>query len=340
MAPNAAPHAAPHAATTAGTTRMTHRIDVAAQPEAVYRIVADVARWPLYFPPTVRAAQTSVTESADGGATEETIRLWALANGRLRTWESRRSLRPQSLQVEFEQVTPASPVALMGGAWRLEPTPEGGTSVRLEHWFRAAGDDPAALEQITRAVDTNSRSELEHLRRAAERGDTEAELYLDFSDSETVAGSLSDVYDFVYEAAKWPVRLPHVARLELQEDEPGLQFMEMDTRSPDGSVHTTASGRVCETDRRITYKQTTLPPAFLAHNGEWTFEAHPEDDTVTVTSRHFVLLDPEGLAKLPQPPASLDAAKQAVRHALGSNSRATMAKAREFAEARRLAPAK
>ncbi|PKK13866.1 MAG: cyclase [Thermomonospora sp. CIF 1] len=312
-------------------TEVSHRIDVAAPAQAVYRIVADVSRWPLYFPPTVRA------ERIDGDDAEERIRIWALANGELRTWESRRRLYPDRHRVEFEQTRPQHPVAAMGGAWTIRPRPDGGCTVVLDHHYRAVDDDPVGLDRIARAVDSNSRSELEHLRRAAERGDAEAELLLDFSDTETVTGPLEEVYDFIYDVAKWPERIPHVQRIEVREDTPGLQYMEMDTRSPDGSVHTTISGRVC-LPRRISYKQVKLPPVLAAHNGEWLFEPGP-DGTVTVTARHQVILDPEGIAALPDPPPSPAAAREAVRHALGSNSRATMAKAREFVESRAAARA-
>ncbi|MDQ0832544.1 aromatase [Streptomyces achromogenes] len=309
-----------------GTTEVTHRIEVSAPASAVYRIVAEVGLWPLYFPPTVRAERTG------GDETDERIRIWALANGELRTWESRRRLDPAGLRIEFEQIEPREPVAAMGGTWRVTERPDGGCTVELDHFYRAVDGDPVAHERISRAVDTNSRSELEHLRRAAERGDAERELLFDFADTETFTGSIEEAYAFIYEASRWPERLPHVARLELREEETGLQFMEMDTRSPDGSLHTTASGRVCEPLRRITYKQTILPPVLHAHNGEWRFEEGP-DGTVKVTSYHQVLLDPAGIDALPDPPKTLADARQAVRHALGSNSRATMAKARAFVQA-------
>src|SRR5689334_5050275 len=79
---------------------LTHRIRVSAPAEAAYRIVADVSLWPLYFPPTVRAERIS----GDGAA--ERIRLWAVANGELRSWESRRRLYPAARRVEFEQAEP------------------------------------------------------------------------------------------------------------------------------------------------------------------------------------------------------------------------------------------
>ncbi|MEU6838656.1 aromatase/cyclase [Streptomyces rubiginosohelvolus] len=308
-------------------TEVTHTITVPAGADAVYRVVSDVGLWPLYFPPTLRAERVS------GDDREEHIRIWAMANDEIRTWESRRRLRPEAHRVEFEQATPTDPVAEMGGAWSVTEHGDGTSTVVLDHFYRATGDDPAQLARIARAVEDNSTSELEHLRRAVERGENERELLLDFSDSLTIRGSLKDTYDFLYDVRHWPDRIPHVLRIGLREDVEGLQHMEMDTRSPDGSVHTTVSGRVCEPQKRIAYKQVKLPPVLQAHNGEWLFTS-PADGVVEVTSRHRVILDPEGIAALPNPPASLEAARKAVRDSLGANSRATLARAQEYVEAR------
>ncbi len=302
--------------TTDNSTLVTHQVTVKAPAAAVYQVIADVSQWPLCFPPTVRA------ERVGGDDAEEIIRIWAVANDELRTWESRRWLSASDLRVEFAQTKPGHPVAAMSGTWRIAEDGDG-CLVSLDHAYRAVDDAPAALALIARAVDTNSRAELEHLRRAAERS-AESGLVLDFSDSQTMHGSLSDAYAFIYHADRWPERLPHVARVELRENVPGLQRMEMDTRSGDGT-HTTVSYRVCEPGL-ISYKQTILPQALAAHSGQWTFLAGPGGQ-VTVTSRHQVILDPDGIARLPRPPASLRAARDMVRAALGGNSRATMARA-------------
>jgi len=305
-----------------GVTEVSHTIDVAAPADAVYRIIADVSLWPLYFPPTVRA------ERIAGGDTDEIIAIWASAEDRLRTWHSHRRLDPGSRTVAFEQTRPQAPVAAMGGAWTIEETPEGCTVV-LDHFYRAADDDPEAHALITRAVEGNSLAELGRLKHAAELGERENGLVFEFSDTEEMTCTQEEAYAFIYEAAAWPERLSHVARLDLREDAPGMQRMEMDTRSPDGSLHTTVSFRVCEPGSRIVYKQTILPKALQAHNGEWLFATRP-DGTVTITSRHQVMLDPVGLAGLPVPPASVEDAHDAVRQALGANSRATMVAVRSF----------
>ncbi|MEV0667870.1 aromatase/cyclase [Actinomadura luteofluorescens] len=310
---------------TAATVRHTeHTTRIAAPPDAVYRIVADVTSWPVHFPPTVHAVRVSGDDRA------ERIRIWALANGALRTWVSRRALDAAARTVEFAQAEPSAPVAEMRGTWRIAPDGDGGSRVELAHDYAAVGDDPDALALIDRAVEGNSTAELDALRRAAETGGDEG-LTLEFSDGELVHGPLEAAYDFVNECDRWPERLPHVLRVALTEDEPGLQFMEMDTRSPDGSAHTTASGRVCVPGERIVYKQTTTPPVMRTHNGEWRFE-DAGDGAVRVTSRHTVVIDPGALGGPAAGGMDLPAVRERIRDTLGANSRATLRAAKRYAE--------
>ena len=43
--------------------------------------------------------------------------------------------------------------------------------------------------------------------------------------------SQEEVYEFLYRASEWPQRVPHVDRVDLTEDAPGVQVMAMDTRT-------------------------------------------------------------------------------------------------------------
>jgi aromatase len=140
------------------------------------------------------------------------------------------------------------------------------------------------------------------------------------------------VYAFLDRADLWPERLPHVARLDLTEDEPGVQRMDMDTRSPDGSTHNTTSVRVCFEDRNmIVYKQLRVPVAMSGHTGRWVIESLG-DGTVRATSWHTVTLDPEGVRAALGPGATLAEARALVRKALGTNSSTTLRHAKQFAE--------
>jgi aromatase len=130
----------------------------------------------------------------------------------------------------------------------------------------------------------------------------------------------------------WPERVAHVDRLDLTEDEPGVQVMAMDTRTADGSVHTTESVRVCfPDDLRIVYKQTATPALMAAHTGRWTI-VPAEGGGVTATSQHGVVLREEPIQKILGEDADTARARTYVREALGRNSTATLKLAKQFAE--------
>jgi ribosome-associated toxin RatA of RatAB toxin-antitoxin module len=303
------------------TTQTRHSITVSAPAEAAYEVVADVSRWPVFFTPTIHA------ERVGGDDTDERIRLWAFANEQVKTWTSRRWLDPASRRVSFRQEVSSHPVARMQGEWLTSPAPGGTCDVTLTHAFAAADDEPGAVELISRAVDANSRAELQSLKAAAEHP---AEPVFTFADSVIIKAPRRRVYDFIYRCQDWPERLPHVSRLELEEDVPGLQVMEMDTRSPDGTVHTTRSGRVCFPDTRIVYKQSRVPPVLSAHVGEWLFRETAAG--VELTARHSVVVSAGAVPQVLGPDATVPRARAQVRDALAANSMATMGQARAWAE--------
>ncbi|XVQ14174.1 aromatase/cyclase [Spirillospora sp. CA-255316] len=307
-----------------GTREVEHRTDVDAPAETVYRLVADVERWPRIFPPSVHA------EYVEKGAADEVIRLWAVANGEPKTWTSRRRLDADALRVDFRQEVPARPVAAMGGAWLVEPLSDRASRVRLLHDYRAVDDDPGSLRRIDAAVDQNSGSELAAIKDAAEAGAGAAGTFLTFEDTVAVDGPGRLVYDFLNEADRWTERLPHVAGIVLTEDSPGLQTLEMDTRAEDGSVHTTRSVRVCFPYDRIVYKQLRVPPLLTLHTGVWTVEEEP--GRTLVRSRHTVRVNEANIETVLGAGADLGKAKSMVRSSIGGNSLATLNRAKRFAE--------
>ncbi|MFB4310305.1 aromatase/cyclase [Actinomadura sp. GTD37] len=305
-----------------------HDITVAAPPEAVYRIVADVEDWPQIFGPTVHA------ERVGGGDGWERIRIWATANGAAKTWTSRRELDAAALRIGFRQERSQPPVGAMSGEWVIEPLPGGGCRVRLLHAYRAATDDPADLAWIDRAVDRNSVQELAALAaRADEARRGGGGPLLTFEDALGVDGRAEDVYDFLNEAGSWRERLPHVARVVVDEPTPGLQVLEMDTSTKDGARHTTRSVRVCRPHASIVYKQIQVPALMTLHTGAWLIGARPGGG-VSVVSRHTVRIDEDAIAPVLGDGADLAGARAFVREALGANSRATLGHAKAYAEAR------
>lgn len=309
-------------AQTAGNHTTTHTVIIGAPAKVVYDIIADVTRWPFTFGPTVHA------EVFETDGSTERLRLWAFANGAVRTWTSRRTLDPEGLTVRFEQEKSAAPVVSMGGEWRIEEISENATRVDLLHHFRTA--TPDTVELVWTAVENNSNAELDALKRTAEQGDDYHRLLLQFSDSVTIDGAKQDVYDFLHAAELWPQRLPHVARLDLTEAVTGVQAMEMDTRSTDGSIHTTHSVRVCFPNDTIVYKQTATPAVMAAHTGKWTFVETPQG--VVATSHHTVVIRPEKVTEVLGPEGTLDQARVLIQKALSTNSCTTLQHAKAFAE--------
>lgn len=309
--------------TTSAVRNTEHTVDVGAPAGRVYELLADVGNWPETFPPTVHA------ECVEKNGNSELIRLWATANGTAKTWTSRRHHDPARMTIGFRQERSQYPVGGMGGRWVVQPVSESQCRVLLLHDFYAVRDDPADLDWISQAVDQNSAAELHALKAAAEL--TGPDGLFTFEDIVEVDGSAADVYDFLNEAQLWSERLPHVARVSLKEETSGLQILEMDTRTADGSVHTTKSVRVCRPHTTIVYKQTVLPPLMALHTGSWHIRAG-EARGVFVTSRHTVRINPARVPDLLGPDANVQSAQEVVRKALSANSLITLRAAKAFAE--------
>jgi aromatase len=304
-----------------------HTIIVDAPAQVVYGIIADAPSWPVRFAPTVHVERT---ERSPGS---ERLRIRALAGDQVKAWTSHRELDPVGLLITFRQEVSQPPIASMAGQWLMEPLPGDRTRVVLSHSFRAVNDDPQDLAWIREVTDRNSTSELAGLKSVAEGlAGRDDDTEFSFEDTVVVRGSAADIYAFINDAREWADRLPHVSRMDLREDEPGVQVMEMDTVAPNGSVHTTKSVRVCFTDERILYKQTVVPALMAAHTGEW--RVVPVDDGVAVSSRHTVVLRPESVTSVLGPDATLADARRFAHNALSTNSGITLRHAKEFAEER------
>ncbi|WP_338683214.1 aromatase/cyclase [Streptomyces acidiscabies] len=308
------------------TEHTSHEIAIEAPPDTVYRVIADAAAWPQHFAPTLRVEQTPLDAST------ERLRIWATANDEVKSWTSLRTLSPEAHRVEFRQEVSSAPVASMAGTWTAEPLPGGGTRLVLTHDFAAVDDDPSGLDWIRAATDRNSATELANIKSVAERWDRLGELVFSFEDAVTVKGDARSVYDFLYQAESWPTRLPHVERLDLREEVPGIQAMTMDTLAKDGSVHTTESIRICLPDElRIAYKQLVPPSLMASHTGEWTLT--DTDDGVLAISRHTVTVNEANILQVLGESGTVASARDFIRRAAGGNSLVTLQHAKAFVEA-------
>ncbi|WP_369364425.1 aromatase/cyclase [Streptomyces sp. CG4] len=299
-----------------------HEIKIAAPAADIYRLLAQAENWPQLFPPNIHV------DHVERGQREERIRIWATAGDTVKNWTSRRTLNPEALRIAFRQEISSPPVAAMGGTWQIEDLPSGEALVRLGHDFRAT--DESSLAWLEEIVDRNSRAELESLKALAESKEATDELTCSFEDTVQVMGEAQDVYDFIYEANLWTDRLPHVVTVRLDQPAPGLQALEMETLSKDGSTHTTKSYRVGLAPHRIVYKQITLPALITLHTGRWTFT--PTDDGVEASSQHTFTVNTAAITKVLGEQSTVQDAIEYVRAALSTNSMTTLTLAKAHAE--------
>ncbi|MDL5205403.1 aromatase/cyclase [Streptomyces sp. ALI-76-A] len=305
--------------------RTSHSVEVDAPAGVVYGLISDAQRWPLFFPENVHV------ERLEFDGTNERLRMWATVDGRVRSWISERAQDPATRCVEFRHTHPQLPVTTMRGTWIAEERADGTSVLTLLHDFAVHGDSARDTAWVEQVLDTNSRAELASLRSLAERWKRFDELVLSFEDTVRIQAPAEHVYDFLYRVADWPTLIPHVARLELTEDAPGVQLMSMDTLTADGAVHTTESVRICFPHAgRIVYKQTATPALMEAHTGEWNVVS--DVDGVTAVAQHSVVLREEAVEQVLGADADLDRARRYVREALGRNSTATLQLARRYAE--------
>lgn len=304
---------------------MSHQRVVEAAFPDVYRLVADVTWWPVIFEPSVLVRHLERT------AGMERFRLWAMVNGEVKNWTSRREFLPQQRTITFEQERSAAPIASMGGRWTFEEVGARSTKITLDHHFSVIPGGDA--EAIATAVDRNSVTELATLARIAELGYPVPQVVCAFEEKIPLDVPLAELYDFVYRSDRWPEHVPHVGRVELTEDEPGVQLMEMDTITAGGVPHTTRSIRICVPGERIDYKQL-LPPAMLfGHSGSWEFTGSA--DGVVATARHLVAINPQVARETLGAGTDLADARAYLADALGTNSRNTLLCAVREIEGRR-----
>ncbi|MFF1699306.1 SRPBCC family protein [Streptomyces sp. NPDC058257] len=316
--------------------RLRHSVEVAAPAGAVFALLADTARRPLYSPHILHI------ERLDFDGVRERLRVWESAGGRIRSSLQARVRHPHERRIEFVQLGHGTPVESMSGEWTVEDGVGGGSVVTVRHEFTVVGDrdDDAAGECLV--AGDNARAELESLRRVAESRVGVDDLVLSFEESVRVNGPGELLYDFLYRAADWPGLLPHMRRLKLTESSPGTQILDYDVLLPDGAVRTAGAVRLCFPHAgRIVFTQTAPSAPVAAHTGEWS--VLPDEHGVRVIAQHSVLLD-ETAARAPaasgqlatgpaaRAPSAMEVVRHRVRQAIGRTSLATLELAREHAE--------
>ncbi|MGV9293038.1 aromatase/cyclase [Amycolatopsis sp. NPDC003676] len=297
---------------------------VAAPPSTAREVALDVARWPQIHPSAVHVECLERTENSD------LLQYWSVLDEHtVRTWRARR--RVADFQVRFAQEPPEAPFASAAGGWSFEPVNGGETLVTRFEEFMLRDDARITADEARENVLKDCREDLAALRYAAEDRDALEQLTVSFEDPLFIVGAVKDAYDYLYEAEKWPARLPHVTRLVLDEEVPNIQFFDMDTVSADNSRHTTRSVRICLPQHKIVYKQLQPPKTMDAHTGHWEFAEAPEG--LVATARHTATIKPSGL-HLFGDGTTVEHARRCLRRVLSANSMENLRLAKAYAEAR------
>lgn len=308
-----------------GTHPIQQSVLIGASAPVVYDIVADITQWAQFFGPAMHAER--LEESAGG----DVVRRWALGEGeQVRIWTSARQLDRAALRITVDAVDPEPPVRSVRTVWSFTPLDGDKCRVDLTHELAVDGGDQV-LAAVVAEVERTTAAELATLTDVAERREELAELVLSFEDPLFIAGRAEDAYEVLYEADKWPERVAHVARLEMTEPVPNIQFFDMDTKTPDGAPHTTRSVRVCLPHHKIVYKQIGLPKLLDAHTGHWLFTETTEG--IIASARHTVTIKPSALSLLGEGTTVRDA-RRYLRNVLSANSMKNLQLAKSFAEER------
>jgi len=110
---------------------------------------------------------------------------------------------------------------------------------------------------------------------------------------------------------------------------PNIQFFDMETKAPDGSVHSTRSVRVCRPEHLIVYKQTVLPALLDAHTGHWRMVETPEG--VLASARHTVTIKRSALPLLGEH-TTVNDARRYLRRSLSVHAVRNLTLAKDYAE--------
>jgi C7-C12 aromatase (ARO/CYC) len=312
-------------------TSKTHTVEqqvlVAVPLPVVRELVEDVVGWTQLYSPAVHA------EYVERNGDDDLIQHWSVVDEHtVRTWRVRRWSHPDGDRISFVHEPAKPPMRDIRGDWTFVSEAGGSaTLVRMRHEFELIEEAADRAAELAAAIQRNSNEYLAALKYAAQRRAELAQLILSFEDSLFIAGSIKDAYDYIYQANKWPERIPQVSRLVLEENKPNIQFFDMDTVTPDGATHTMRSVRICLPPNKIVYKQIHPPTLLDAHTGHWLFTEVPEG--VIASARRTVTIKPSALSALGAGTTVRDA-RNYLRRVLSADSMANLHLVKSYAEDR------
>ncbi|MHC0432328.1 aromatase/cyclase [Streptomyces sp. O3] len=313
--------------------QIAHRLRVDAPAGVLYGLIADSARWPVFWPSSVHV------ERLEFDGRRERLRMWGAADGEVRSWTSRRTLDPVARRVDFRHELTGAPVTSMGGSWTVEQLGAQCCLVTLHHDVTVAGAARADADRVTSVIDDNSRTGLDSFKRLAEGWSRLDELVLSFECSVRVDGPGERAYDFLHRFGDRTDAVPGATGIGIAEHRPGVQLMTVDLRDADGVPRTTESVRLGFPHAgRVVHKRvrdTERPALVAAHTGEWSVEPDVSGG-VAVVARHDALLDEDGVRRrFGEGADAARAAREELRERLARESARVLGLAKRHAEGAR-----
>jgi aromatase len=135
-----------------------------------------------------------------------------------------------------------------------------------------------------------------------------------------IRSDLDTVYQFLWDARRWPELNEHVRSVEVRDESAVRQRLRMHLEA-DGRSVTTESIRDGEPPHRIRYCQVQPPPFLREHTGVW--ECTDEGTGVRVSLTHAAVLE-QGIAPQYLGVQTVDQARARVAEMLSRNGRRTI----------------
>lgn len=300
-------------------------ISVNAPAAVVFDLIADVDQLKRIFTPVIHTAYLERGESADR------VERWSWERqlDAVRSWRARRELDREAGRIRFRHENPNPPMREVAGEWSFTPSGDT-TQIELRHEFTVDPAHPDA-EQASAMLDRGAGMQLGRLKHVAESLSSIAGLEVSYEVQLVIDEPIEDVYNYFYEADRWPERIPHCLSASRKEDVPLQQVVVMDVQVPSGAIHTTKQARVCFPNEKIMWRQLEgLPPLDDMLYGYMKFTQTPEG--VLVRTGQTELLKPTGVAKRGW---TMDEAKGHVAEVRGGRNLDALKSAADFLRRRR-----
>lgn len=303
---------------------LRHSIEIHCDIDAAFKLCLDVKHWPQYFP---ACKKVKILKQSP---THQLIEIAAQTEDRVITWQSARSIDPNSYNIHFRQIKPSPFLKKLEGDWRFYPLQEG-ILVSLEHQFIVKdareginhGFDAknSAIEHMEKHLNANSLQELKILKSILESSyQNENSTNTIFKEHLIIDKPASIVFELLRNAKLWPELLPHCAEVDILYDDGQHQefIMAFDMGHKRESIRTIMR---CVNNKKISYFQPNPLPILKQHQGWWLIES--QGNKTHVTCSHQIQLNQLEIKKMWGEITNKDALER-IKKIINKNSFLTM----------------